>query len=479
MASTFETFDIKDVTKDLDSANEHFIQVYPGESTKRQPVHTVYGGANLFKSETALKIGSLANKSLLEYAPNFVALAHALEFEGHESLPTLQIDIDKLVAHVHENGVDHSSKAVWLAHTVYEKVKEKVEREPLEDFRIDFEDGFGNRGDKEEDETAIFAAKQVALGMKNNTLSPFIGIRIKPFNREASTRGIRTLDLFITTLANESGGKLPDNFVVTLPKVEIPEQVTTLVKLFKILEEKTELAPNSLKMEIMIETTQAVIDVNGNATIRSLINAAEGRCTGAHFGTYDYTASTDVIAKYQLMDNPVCDFARHIMKVSLMGTGVFISDGATNVMPVGPHRATADTPLTSIQIKENIEVVHKAWKLDFDHIRHSLYHAFYQGWDLHPAQFPIRYAANYSFFLESYVESAHRLKNFVEKAAQATLSGDVFDDAATGQGLLNYFLRALNSGALNENDIKLTGLSLDEIKTRSFLKILEMRSKLD
>ncbi|MCJ8344362.1 phosphoenolpyruvate kinase, partial [bacterium] len=118
-------------------------------------------------------------------------------------------------------------------------------------------------------------------------------------------------------------------------------------------------------------------------------------------------------------------------------------------------------------------------KLDFDHIRHSLFHAFYQGWDLHRAQFPIRYAANYSFFLESFVESANRLKNFVEKAAQATLSGDVFDDAATGQGLLNYFLRALNSGALDEKDIELTGLTLEEIQTRSFFKILEMRSQLD
>ena len=147
-------------------------------------------------------------------------------------------------------------------------------------------------------------------------------------------------------------------------------------------------------------------------------------------------------------------------------------------MPVGPHRAAEGAALTPLQLQENVETVHKAWKLDYDHIMHSLQHGFYQGWDLHPAQLPIRYAACYSFFLESYLESATRLRNFVEKAAQATLSGDVFDDAATGQGLLNYFLRALNCGAISAKELELTSLSLAEIQTRSFLKILEGRAKI-
>jgi len=266
--------------------------------------------------------------------------------------------------------------------------------------------------------------------------------------------------------------------VVTLPKVEIPEQVEACVDLFEVLEANTQLSSGSLKMEIMIETTQSIINSNGEATIRTLVNSARGRCTGAHFGTYDYTASCDLIAAHQLMDSPVCDFARHVMKVALMGTGIFISDGATNVMPVGPHRASEGNSLNPVQIQENVETVHKAWKLDYDHIMHSLKHGFYQGWDLHPAQLPVRYAACYTFFLESYLESATRLRNFVEKAAQATLSGDVFDDAATGQGLLNYFLRALNSGAISDKELQLTSLSLAEIQTRSFLKILEGRSKL-
>jgi hypothetical protein len=172
------------------------------------------------------------------------------------------------------------------------------------------------------------------------------------------------------------------------------------------------------------------------------------------------------------MAHPVCDFAHHMMKVALAGTGIWLSDGATNVMPIEPHRGEE---LTEDQETENRRTVHNAWKLSYDHIRHSLLHGFYQGWDLHPAQLAARYAAVYSFFLESYEEAAERLKNFIDKAAQATLVGDVFDDAATGQGLLNFFLIALNCGAISEKEVLATGLTMEELRSRSFLKILEGR----
>lgn len=460
----------------LKDANTAFKQSYPGESAERQPVHVVYGGANLFKSDTTQKLGALGFRALQANAPDFVALAKALGIKGHEALPddaaavaTLKQTLDTMPEHVRK---EHPA---WLAYTVYNKVAEKLQREAIEDFRVDFEDGFGNRPDDEEDATAIFAAEQIAQGMQDGTLSPFIGIRIKPFTEELKTRGIRTLDLFLSRLAELTNGKLPDNFVVTLPKVEIPEQVSALVSLFEALEASTALEAGSLKMEIMIETTQSIFNDDGAATIRSLVRAAAGRCVSAHFGTYDYTASANIIAQHQQMDHPVCDFAHHIMKVALQGTGIFISDGATNVMPVGPHRGK---DLTAEQQAENRQVIHAAWKMAFDHTRHSLYHGLYQGWDLNPAQLPVRYAAVFSFFLESYASSATRLKNFVERAAQATLTGDVFDDAATGQGLLNYFLLALNSGAVTAEEAAITGLTMDEIRGRSFYKILEGRSKL-
>jgi hypothetical protein len=172
------------------------------------------------------------------------------------------------------------------------------------------------------------------------------------------------------------------------------------------------------------------------------------------------------------MDHPMCDLAKGMMILAYGSTGVFLSDGATNVMPVGPHRGK---PLSEAHSAENRASVHKAWQLAHQHIRHSLEGGFYQGWDLHPAQLPVRYAACYAFFLRGFAQAAERLRNFVEKAAQATLVGDVFDDAATGQGLLNYFLRAYNCGAIDAADIAQSGLSASEFALRSFAKILDAR----
>jgi len=287
------------------------------------------------------------------------------------------------------------------------------------------------------------------------------------------------LDIFVSTLLDRTGGKLPGNFVVTQPKITTPEQVTALADIFDLLEKQTGLAGGSLRMEMMIETTQSIIDHEGRINLPLLLAAARGRCLAAHFGTYDYTASCSITAAHQHMMHPVCDFAKHMMQVSFAGTGIWLSDGATNIMPVGPHRAGAGSSLTAEQNEENRSVVHRAWKLHYDHIQHSLVGGFYQGWDLHPAQLPTRYAAVYAFFLESLDAASERLRNFVEKAAKATLVGDVFDDAATGQGLLNYFLRAINCGAVTEQEAtKLTSVTPDEFVSGSFVKILKNRQSL-
>jgi hypothetical protein len=164
------------------------------------------------------------------------------------------------------------------------------------------------------------------------------------------------------------------------------------------------------------------------------------------------------------------------MQVALAGTGVWISDGATNVLPVPRHRASPDRPLAEAQIRDNREAVHAAWRLHYGHVRHSLEGGFYQGWDLHPAQLPTRFAALYVFFRTGLDAASARLKNFVDKAGQATLVGEVFDDAATGQGLLNYFLRAWSCGAISEAEAgEKSGLSVDELRGRSFAKILMAR----
>jgi hypothetical protein len=442
---------IDEIIKPLRQANEQFAKHYPGETGRRQPVHTVYGGAHLFKSDSAQRLGSLARRSLEQFAPDVATFAEAIGLPGNAELHT----------------------------TIYQRVTEKLQREPVEDFRIDFEDGYGNRPDAEEDGHAASAAAEVAEGYKNRTLPPFIGIRIKPFNKELRTRSFRTLETFVTNLVERNNGQLPDNFVVTLPKITIPEQVAALVALLKQMETKTSLADGSLKFEMMIETTQSIIDHRGQLNLPLLLNQAEGRCVAAHFGTYDYTAGCNITAAHQHMLHPACDFAKHMMQVSFAGTGVWLSDGATNIMPVAPHRAPEGGALTQQQIDENRETVHRAWKLHYNHIQHSLANAFYQGWDLHPAQLPTRYAAVYAFFLESLDAASERLKNFVEKAAKATLVGDVFDDAATGQGLLNYFLRAINCGAITEAEaVERSGLTLPELRSASFVKILKNRQAL-
>ena len=405
-------------------------------------MHTVYGGAHLFTADTARKLGELSQRALDTYAPDATTFAEAIGLRGD------------------------------LAQVVYDRVRDKLRREAVEDFRIDFEDGYGNRPDDEEDGHALVAAQQVAIAHAAGTLPPFIGIRIKPLTRELAARSLRTLDVFLTELVEKTSGKLPDNFVVTLPKIMSKTDVTTLVDVFETLEDRLGLAAGTLRMEFMVETTQTIFDARGRTALPRLHDAAGGRLTGAHFGTYDYTANCDITAAHQRMRHPACDFAKHVMKVSFAGTGVMLSDGATNIMPVGPHKGK---DLSEEHKRENRTAVHAAWRLHADDVRHSLLNGFYQGWDLHPAQLPTRYGAVYGFFLDGLAPASERLKNFVDKAAQATLVGDVFDDAATGQGLLNYFLRGIACGAVTEHEALATGLSLDEIRSKSFVKIMAAR----
>jgi len=482
MTSSLSEASLTELTGTLRQANEEFSRHYPGETGRRQPVHTVYGGAHLFKSDSARRLGSLARRSLDQFAPDFLTFARAIDLPGASDLPDTVDEANELISFLRNEPEQarKEKKAAWLAYTIYRRVTEKIQREPVEDFRIDFEDGYGNRPDDEEDGHAVSAAEETAEGSKNGTLPPFIGIRIKPFNEELRARSFRTLDIFVSTLVERNQGQLPENFVVTLPKITIPEQVSTLVALLAQLEKQIGLQDGSLKFEMMIETTQSIINHRGEINLPLLLAAGEGRCVAAHFGTYDYTAGCNITAAHQHMLHSACDFAKHMMQVSFAGTGIWLSDGATNIMPVAPHRfVEGGPPLTQEQIEENREVVHRAWRLHYNHIQHSLTNAFYQGWDLHPAQLPTRYAAVYAFFLESLEAASERLKNFVEKAAKATLVGDVFDDAATGQGLLNYFLRAINCGAITEAEaVQLSGLTLPELHSASFVRILKNRQAL-
>jgi citrate lyase beta subunit len=426
----------------LREANLQFAKLHPGESPGRQPVHTVYGGAQLFAADSVPKLGAIALRAMNQYAPDSSSLGRAVGISDHPALETINT-----------------------------RVREKLSREPIEDFRIDFEDGYGNRPDAEEDHHAGIVAAELKKGMSAGTLSPFIGMRVKPLNEELRVRSTRTLDLVMTGLVE--GGGIPERWVVTIPKVTIIEQIDYTVAALRSLERKLGLSDGTLKFEVMVETPQIVLDSAGTSLLPRILDASDGRLRGAHFGTYDYTAGINITAAHQRMRHLACDFAKHFMQVAFAGTDVWLSDGSTTVMPVPIHRGES---LTDRQKTENVASVHAAWKLHFDDIRHSLAGGFYQGWDLHPAQLVTRYAALYSFFLEGIDAVGVRLSNFVSKAAQATLVGDVFDDAATGQGLLNFFLRGINSAAITEEEaLSMTGLTADEFRSRSFVRIMKGR----
>lgn len=412
---------------ELSSANRAFAAKHPGESGRRQPVHVVYGGAHLFKSDTCSKLGKIAARALSEYARDAEVLAEV-------------------------TGI-----ALDLAPVVHQRIERKLQREPIEDYRIDFEDGYGIRSDTEEDTHATQAAIEMADASVRGVLPPFCGFRIKPLNEELKQRSLRTLNLFLTSLLDRTGGKLPANFAVTLPKITVPQQVTALTRALERFP--------GVNVELMMETPQALLHIG------EWVDLTEGRCVGVHFGPYDYSASLGITAAHQSLRHPVCDFARGMMQVALAGRGLALSDGPATLMPIAPHRGEH---LTAEQQTINRAVVHRAWKLHYDNVRHALLHGYYEGWDLHPAQFCTRYAAVYSFFLEGLKSASERLRNFINAAAQATRIGEVFDDAATGQGLLNYFLRAISCGAIPEEEIpELTGLTLEQLRTASFAAILK------
>jgi len=448
MSTSLDSTMLAEAAAVLREANVAFARAHPGEGAGRQPVHTVYGGAQLFSADSAPKLGSVAIRAMDQYADEPSALGAALGIHDH---PELDI--------------------------IYQRIRDKLETEPIEDFRIDFEDGYGNRTDEEEDDHAAVVAREITKGLRDGTLSPFIGMRIKPLNEELRGRAIRTLDLVMTALV-EAGG-IPDQWILTIPKITIIEQVEYTVAVLRQLERSLGLGDGALRFEIMVETPQVVLDSTGRSLLPRILDASDGRCRGAHFGTYDYTALCNITAAYQHMQHPTCEFAKHFMQVAFAGTDVWLSDGSTAVLPVPIHRQAPDGPALSYDERvENAASVHTAWRMHFDDVRHSLEGGFYQGWDLHPAQLVTRYAALYSFFLEGIDAAGARLSNFIGKGAQATLIGDVFDDAATGQGLLNFFLRGINSGAITEDEaLEMTGLTADELRTRSFVKILRARGE--
>ncbi len=435
------------------------------QTFERSPVHVVYGGADRFNAGTVQKLGTIALKSLQTYAPNFVDFANTFSLSGSDALPTSAQAISELSAKLERSAsrMRMTNPDAYFAWTIYQRTIQKLRTEPIEDFRIDFEDGYGFRTDEEEDADAASASAALAKTFTDGTITNFCGFRIKSLAPETSRRAVRTLELFIDNFLVKTGGSLPSNFVVTLPKVSSSKDVKALSERLSKIEKKLKLQKRAIGIELMAETPRAIFDTKGRTALPKLIKAADGRCRSVHFGAYDYTAMLGISGAHQRLDHPACDLARQLIQVSIATLGIRMSDSVTTQIPVPIHSGSG---LTSVQRDENRRAVRAAWKTHFDNVSRSMSSGFYQSWDLHPNQLVARYAAVFTFFLESMDGQGERLRSFIDRSTQATLTGNTFDDAASAQGLMNFFRMGLDCGALTEKEVKAsTGLSAEQVRS--------------
>lgn len=380
----------------------------------RQPIHTLYGGAHLYRFDATRKLGALALRSLDE------AIAASGGLEG------LTPWLAAVPEHIREQALD--------------RTRRKLGVEPIEDQRIDFEDGFGPRASAEEDAEAIRTAREVARGQAEGTLPPFLGIRIRSFAGPTKARALRTLRVFFETLDASCSVSQLLRLIVTLPKVEHADEAHALAREVTAIPGAAE-----ARLELMIESPRALMDETGRCPLPDFIRALGENAFALHLGAYDLTSELGVPAPAQRLSHPACEQARFLMQCAA-GDRIHVVDGATTWLPLR-------TP------ELGIEAVKHGWKEHGDNVRSALASGIYQGWDLHPAQLPIRYIAFYTYFLEARDAMAARLRRFLESSAKATRVGAAFDDAATGLALLAFFRRGWLAGAFEAQDLDSAGLT--------------------
>ena len=396
-----------DLDRRLARADAALARQFPGDRPGRQPVHTVYVPADRYRSTVCRDWGDAALATLDEHSSIFAAL-------------------------VDEQGAD----AVDLE----SRVRSKLVSEPVEDLRVDFEDGYGARSDEVEDGHASSAARDLATSIREGRAAPFFGIRMKCLEASTRRRGLRTLAIVVGELVAAPAPL--DGFVTTLPKATSVDQVTAMVHICEQLEQTFNLDVGTLRFEIQVETPQAILGPDGTALVARMVHAADGRCTALHYGTYDYSAFCGIAAEYQSMAHPVADYAKLVMQAAAAGTGVRLSDGSTNILPVGDDEAVRD-----------------AWRLHLGLVRRSLERGYYQGWDMHPAQLPTRYAATFGFYRDGLPRASGRLRNYLDHTGSGVL-----DEPATARALADYLLRAANCGATNAAELhELTSLAIEGI----------------
>jgi citrate lyase beta subunit len=367
------------------------LAAYPGSRPGRQPLSTCYVPADVVVPGLAGQWGTAALAALDEHG-----------------LPDLGLD-------------------PTLVEQVLPRVRAKLEREPIEDLRVDAEDGYRGNVDAEDGDVQR-AAAALATDRATGVAPPSFGIRAKSLEGPTRRRGVRSLDVFLGAFGAES----PDRVVVTLPKVTDVEQVRAFLPVLDALEGAHGVR---LDLELQIETPQAILGPDGGATAARMVHAAGARLLGLHYGTYDYSAALGIAAAHQASDHPAADFAKQVMQVAVAGTRACAVDGSTNVLPVGTY-----------------EKVHAAWRLHAGLVSRALERGFYQGWDLHPAQLVTRYTATYAFFRAALPAAVGRLAAYLDRSAAGVL-----DEPATARALATVVLRGLDCGAVDEAEVRSEG----------------------
>jgi len=398
---------------DLAQFDATYAATYPGPATPG-PIHTVYIPVPRFDGLVVGRWGAKGLAAVQEFRPQWDAVVLGLP------------------------GVVDASSAGALT----ERTLATLASKPIEDLRIDFEDGFrAHRGsaadDQDEDAHAVRAAEVVA-GMTH--LPPSWGLRIRSLAPATRRRGLRTLDLFLAELLAQTGS-LPDGFVVTLPKVTGLQQIDVFVRVLNTIETVHGLPPGVLRFEIQVETPQTVLGADGRVPLGQMIHSAGGRVSGLHFGTYDYTASLGVIGAHQDLRHPVADFAKGLMMLAAAETGVRVSDGSDNKIPVGSS-----------------EVVGQRWATHAEGVLRALRSGIYQGWDLHPAQLPTRFAATFAFYRDGWTDAAGRLGDYHRQTG-----GGVMDEPATAYALARHLAAARACGAIDAAELDAVGGIGDDV----------------
>ncbi|GAA0964229.1 aldolase/citrate lyase family protein [Acrocarpospora macrocephala] len=350
---------------------------YPTASLPWQPVHTVYVPADRLTSTTPADWGRAATELLDRHLPTPEAFAAVFD---HDGLP---------------------------------RVAAKLATEPIEDLRVDFEDGYGVRPDEDADTER--AAVAIAAMHAAGSLPRRWGLRVKSFADGDPARAIRTLDGFLTGVIRNIG-QLPAGFTVTLPKVLMSAYLGQFATYLDELEDGLGLPYQTLGFEMQVEAPQTVLFLS-EAT-----RASGGRLRAAHFGVFDYTAACGLPPHEQRLDHPACDHARNVMQTTLLPEGIELSDGSLAASPASDSR----------------DDVLALWRRHAQLVRHSLGNGFYQGWDMHPSHLVSRYATTYAFHLRHYDEYQSRVRAWHEQRQE----GGVMDEPATVKTMTAALTRA-------------------------------------